>query len=403
MNLGYGPMGLGDRHCQFFGDPVLTGVIPATHPVGPLSPVAQVLQESQRYQLVRLSRHLYRFNSLYKVLIDTVVQLVVSDGLKPQYDDVSQIKLRKKLEQVLLYGSGGESPIELQTILFREFLLTGEVGAILTEGGGVLVLPSERIKSINYDETTGAIISLELKNKTDEILTIEENFVLLLDKKDINDLRGSPPYSSIFSTIHRINDVLDAEALNCSISSRILAARYRPDGPEIFSSEPDAESNPLEINELDYAVIFELDSKEKIEYLKRDFPNNFQEIINLYIRFISACAGLPLEYLMKDLQNLNFSSSRMMFRLLHGRISFLQNIFFDKMIKKLYYFLTGREPTGYIVSPTTIVDDLREVQAITEKMNSGLISKTTAASELGYNYEEEKFLMEHESKPSQAE
>jgi capsid protein len=43
------------------------------------------------------------------------------------------------------------------------------------------------------------------------------------------------------------------------------------------------------------------------------------------------------------------------------------------------------------------VDDLREVQAVVEKVNGGLISKTTAAAELGYNYEEELFLMQNET------
>jgi hypothetical protein len=350
----------------------------------------------QRQLLAKVSRNLYRYNSLYRVLIDTVTQLVVSDGLRPNFDYIESIRKRKKLEALPLKGTAGESHIELQAKIFREYLLTGESLAVV-KGDKVLVLGTERIKDIIYDQDTGAVLGVVIKNTGGEY-KITDGFAILINAVDVQDLRGTPRYSSIFPMIHRINDVLDAEALNCSISARILAARYRPDGPELLHKEQSqGEMNPLEIQELDYAVIFELDPKERIEYLKREFPNNFAEIINMYIRFISACAGLPMEYLMKNLQDLNFSSSRMMFRLLQGQILYFQNLFFDKVISPLYQIITGYPPTGYIVSPTTIVDDLREVQAVVEKVNGGLISKTTAAAELGYNYEEELFLMQNET------
>ncbi|MEO0132678.1 MAG: phage portal protein [candidate division WOR-3 bacterium] len=369
--------------------------IALTSPVFANSGVGKA-NEYQRLALVNLSRRLYKYNPIYHNLINTVTKLVVSDTLRPNYSNVPSLKKRGRLESESLVGSAGEAEYELQSRLFSEFLLTGEVFALYLNSG-VLIINTERVKGIKYDAETGKIVSIVILNQDKEDVEIEEkNLCYLMNRQCINDLRGEPYYSSIFSTIHRINDILDAEALNCAISSRILGARIRPDAPEILAGESGDEEEGFSIKEFDYAVIFDMDPKETFQYINREFPRDFVNIVNLYIRFISAMAGIPREYLMRDLQELNFSASRMMFRLLQGQIEDFQKRFFDNVIRKLYYMKTGVYPIGYRTTPTTMIDDFREVEAVVKKVEAGLISKTTAAEELGYNYDEERSKMKEE-------
>ncbi len=216
-------------------------------------------------------------------------------------------------------------------MLCTEVLQTGETINTKTDLGKVQLFESEQLcgksgrtdgirkdaygrpksyKVFRYNNTG----QLDLKSETD---IAAENVMFVANRDRPSSTRGVPPLQSTFSNLHRINDVCDSVAIAWQMVSRLALIRTQEQAAEkaYGESAPDTAAKEGDLSQrvtnLGYALMFNANLGETLTGIDHKIPTqNFNESLRMYMRLLGLPFGLPLELILLDWTQSNFSQSR---------------------------------------------------------------------------------------------
>ncbi|HOQ06070.1 MAG TPA: phage portal protein [Anaerohalosphaeraceae bacterium] len=296
-----------------------------------------------RLKLIDVSRDFWRNNPIYKGMIDRAVAYIVGRGfglqMRTQDEDINNLVENR------LWRAFWERPeirnlqsgVMTEKMVIREAMLAGDVGVIKTSKGVLQIIEAEQIAGpteypdgivkdlygtpqmffvSRYNEYGKVDRTSARKYRAKDFL-----FVANLDRPSSS--RGVPAAQAAFPMLHRINDVCDSEAVAWQMLSKLAVAVIREEGPEQAYAESTGLSGPssssaagqsemaTRMTELDYALFFHGNPGESIQGIDRNIPGrNFTESIRMFLRLLGLPLGLPLEIVLLDWTQSNYSQSR---------------------------------------------------------------------------------------------
>lgn len=148
---------------------------------------------------------------------------------------------------------------------------------------------------------------------------LAENFIMPANRRRYSDTRGIPVMQASFSLIHRLNDILDSEAISWQTLARFALLITREGSAEQAYQEtdddPNADSNTAELGdrivELEKAIMMFGEEGESIRAIERSLPGDrFPESVRMFLRLAGLPFGLPLEVILLDYSKTNYTGAR---------------------------------------------------------------------------------------------
>lgn len=383
-----------------------------------------------RPRLINQSRSFYRDNGLYKGMIDRAIDYMVGPGYSLQVN-TDNSNFNKRLEG--LWNSWNFKPeirglllgFETAQMFLREAILCGDIGGIKTNKGVLQLTEAEQINGGNQSKDgidknmfgvpTGFWVSGYndhgyLNTKTSRKIE-PKDFLFMTNPDRPSSTRGVPACQSAFPMLHRINDVCDSEAIAMQLLSRLAVSltREQADQRSLIDSKVDPAKSGTDttgqlgarLTELEYALIFHARPGEKIEGIEHNIPGkNFGESLRTFLRLLGLPLGLPLEIVLLDWTNSNYSQSRAVLEQ-----AFQSFIKWQKKLEGFYYtplfewklsvwknagLLGNRKEIPYSwIKPTfPWIDQLKECQAKGMMIDRALMTHSEACKSRGQDREE---------------
>lgn len=361
------------------------------------------------------SQRLDRDNGLYAGLLNRALDNILGEGFTLQAQTGNQ-RLNRQIEE--LWAEWGQAPEvrgmddwpEVERLAMRHLLADGDISALKLDDGLIQLIEADRIA---YKSTSRGGNRVEGGIELDRLgrplffhvanydnngqVHAEtkpygvEHVVYVANRTRISHTRGIPCMVNNFPMIHRINDVCDSEAIAWQLLSRLSLAIYRRDAADIAyqtsTADPNASGQDLavRVHDIGDAMIFHAEPGEEIKGIERTIPGaNFPESIRMFLRLLGLPLGFPLELVLLDWSNTNYSSARAallqayrMFRYWQRKIGarFHAPIYRWKLQQWIAAGLLPDRPSTYkhdwIAPPFPWVDPLKEAQAEGEQMDRG--------------------------------
>lgn len=295
-----------------------------------------------RSKMVTQSRQFYRDNGLYRGLIGRAVTNIVGAGFGLQAQTGNRAW---NARAEALWAEWAIDPEvrglwswpEVQRLTCSDLLLTGDVLAIKVgagdQRGRLQIIESERVTA--HDMALGIRVNAVGRPTGFHVAVYSDGFVdaakgkwyraadvcfvALLDRPSAT--RGVPACQSSFAMLHRINDACDSEVLAMQLLARLAfaikteggqpwAQETSRDDPEQASSEEEGDVS-TRLHEFDYALVAHLAPGEEVSPIAREIPGkNFPENIRTFLRLLGLPIGMPLEIVLLDWSQTNYSSAR---------------------------------------------------------------------------------------------
>lgn len=318
-----------------------------------------------RGPMVQQSREFYRDNSIFRGMIDRYVAYVVGNGFSLQAQTGSK-RFNAAVEK--LWTEYWESPevrgvlsgSQIETMLFRERLVAGDVAALKISNGTIQLVEGDQITDgqcygtgIRVNEATGAPIAYAVcpysqygYADTARLDWKQARHVLFIaDPERPSSIRGIPAVQPAFAMLHRINDMCDATALAASMLAHIALIVNRKNAAEsatidsIIGKANGTGENPVveRVTELDYATIFHGEDGEEIRGVEHNIPGvNFPNNLKMFMRLLGLPLGIPLEVIMLLWSDSNYSQSRAVMEQFFRTIAAHQKFFATAFHRPLY-------------------------------------------------------------------
>ena len=330
--------------------------------------------------------------------------------------------------------SGRFSFQALERLALRAVINDGDIGVHLTNVGKFEYIEAERIWSpfsqvpsssdgprieqgVELDQFNKHL-SYRVVNRglfgdviSGEPRTIKaKDFVFPAYRKRISQTRGVPVLVSAFPMIERINDVCDSEAVAYQLLTKMAFAVKREGGPEMAyaNSNKDLDGrDPAggDVNSADMAdrfqdveegIIFHCEPGESIEGIDRNIPGpDFSATIRMFLRLMGLPLGLPLEVMLLDYSQTNYSSARasleQAYRAFIGWQAFLKREHHSKLFS---WWLSLQVAAGKFPDRETTfkhewdapefpwIDPLQEAEAWGMRIDRGLATQASALSSI---------------------
>lgn len=379
------------------------------------------LLQYDRPTMIDQSRYFYRNNAIYNGMIKRAVSYIVGNGFKIQPTTVSKewndkagklwaAEQRRPEIRGLLTGS------RVDKMICREIIIAGDMGIIKTKQKKLQLIEAEQItgpgrlvdgikknrvgKPIAYyvaPYNRGGMI-----NRSKAIPINPKEFIFITDPDRPSSTRGVPVCQAAFAMLHRINDICDSEAIAWQLLSRMAIAVTREEGPEIGKQESTADPNAKgteladRITEIGYALIFQALPGEKVEGIDRNLPGaNFTESIRMFLRLLGLPLGLPLEIILLDWTQSNYSQSRAVLEQAYQTFLDYQEILEEFYYREVYawrvrqWIAAGKlkdrrdKYSHEWIKPTwPWIDQLKEAQAYGMKVDRGFTTHTAVCKSL---------------------
>lgn len=400
-------------------------------------------QGFDRGRLLNESRDFYRNNAIYRGMISRAATYVVSKGWSLQAMTGNKSRDRK-LEAIwkkfwkrpdvrgVLPGR------RVERMVATELLQCGDTGIIRTNKNKIQLIEAEQITSKGHRDgietdmlgmPTGYWVSPyrqgrsgALGSQADEGSARRfkpEEFMFVTDPERPSAIRGVPPAQASFPMLHRINDVLDSEAIAWQLLARMGIAINRVGGSQLAIPESTDDTSKsatdrdgdmtTRVTDIDYATIFHGEPGEEVKGIDRNIPgSDFPSSIRMFLRLMGLPLGLPLEIVLLDWTESNYSQSRAVLE--QAYMMFLDWQF---LLEETFYIPTyewaialaieNREITGDLEKLTVHqwakptfpwIDQLKEAQAHALRTERGFASHTDVLRSQGTD--RDKFLIRRE-------
>ncbi len=381
-----------------------------------------------RLRLINQSRDFWRNNPIYKGMIDRAVSYIIGDGFKLQVQTDSP-SLNSKIERYWRdYWQRPEirnvlSGKQLEKMVCREALVAGDVGIIKTNKSLLQLIEAEQIcgRQGNDDglekDAYGRPIAFwvaryspfgRIDRRTARRIDARD-FLFLANLDRPSSTRGVPAAQSAFPMLHRINDVCDSEAVAWQILSKLAVSVIREGGPELAyaasGADPSASGSDTDLTtrltELDYALMFHGNPGESVQGIDRNIPGqNFTESLRMFLRLLGLPLGLPLELVLLDWTQSNYSQSRAVLEQAYQTFLDWQDLHEEFLLTPVFEWklsqwvsqnLIGsrREVPFTWIRPTfPWIDQLKETQAKGEMVDRMFMLHGQVCKSLGMDREE---------------
>lgn len=380
-----------------------------------------------RDALRRTSQEFERDNGLYIAIVERAIDNILGQGFGFQAR-TPDAEINQKIEQEL-WPAFCEAPEvrgifdwdELVSHVATRWFVDGDIGAILLRDAPQIQLQeSEQIVSPGTgsgarDKAAAAggriVDGVELDRlgkpvgywvaqygdsgqvKGQRRRIEAENFLFLANRLRPSQTRGVPPMQSNFATFWRMNDIFDSEAAAWQILSRFAVAIQRKDAAELALATSDeaqsGEQPPTlaqRVHDVGNAVIFHGEPGEEIRGVERNIPGaNFTESVRMFVRLVGLPMGLPLELILLDWSEANYSSSRAQLEQAYIRFRRRQSQLRRFWHQPLYRWLVKRwvadgelpaidgiERHEWIMPPFPWIDLLKEAEALGMGVDRGI-------------------------------
>lgn len=389
-------------------------------------------QEYDRPLVINQSRMFYADNPIYKGMIDQAASYIVGDGYglmvmsdDPVWNTAAEALWRDywtATEDAEVSGSpeitGTFAGPELEELVCRERLLTGDTGVLLTvetdERGEQLLqhveaeqitgksgVPGDGITRNRYGRALNAWVAQYtaagyIDSTKGRLCRLGSELLLVGARTRSSAVRSMPPAQSAFPNLHRINDVCDSEALAWQAQCRI-ALKTQTANPAALANlhakadtaAQDDAAPKVKVTELPYAMFFHAKPGQTIEAMDRKIPGlNFGESLKTYLRLLGLPLGMPIELVFIHWDEANYSRARAVFqqmdRLFRKSQESLATQFLRPVVlwKLREWMDRGRLPARELrrsevqfrVPPPPWLDELKEVQAQGAKIDRGFCS-----------------------------
>ncbi len=321
-------------------------------------PASSMLHENKsRIALVNASRDYYRNNSIYKGMINRIVNYIIANGMKINISIPDNPELEKEIEKE--FNKYWENPdsrnifsgIKIEQIICKELLLSGDVGICFTDKGKIQIIESERIyKKDNVSGITIDDISGEYKEfsvcpyKSDGTLDVEkaktinsDDMLFIADLERASSMRGMPVFQSAFPILEHIDNVLKNESLAWDEITRFVAVIKQENGMPI----PGAKNNDItkdRIINLERGTFINAGNNEDIRAIARDLPqNNLESALICFMRLIGLPMNIPLEAILLDWTKSNYAQARAVLEQLYQSLRIYQDLLIRMFYKPLFY------------------------------------------------------------------
>jgi len=295
-----------------------------------------------RGDLINQSRQFYRDNAIYRGIIDRATSAIVGSGFKLQvqsgstrWDDAAEAIWKRAHRRPEVKGL--VSGAEMEAMVCREVLLAGDTllvklgkGAPADAKGKLQHIEAEQlagpghggpgIKANRYGAPTEFYVASYRRGQVDVARAkphAPEDVLYLAQTERPSSLRGVPLAQASFPMLHRVNDVCDSEAIAWQLLARMalsVTSEFAPEEAHTTSkADPDAGDDELadRMHEMAYALIFHARPGEEVKGIDRNIPGaNFTESIRMFLRLLGLPLGLPLEMVLLDWTESNYSQSR---------------------------------------------------------------------------------------------
>ena len=313
VHMEYGPLGL--RASMGYHSASIMRDVDGTTPT---RAAGSRHEQTSRDRLVDQSREFGRNNLLYSGLLNRALDFTVGNG----YEIVNTpaetaAKWNDWIKTAELTGRYNGS--KLPRAFMREYLFTGEGIALKVKGGQIQLCESEQIKPFAgalqgvetnaYGKPTKYYLASYVNGNLGIPKAVKASDVIFMcEPERPSSVRGVPICQTAFPMLHRINDVLDSEALTWQLLSRI-ALKHTSISGETFGTETN--TGGFSVVEMPYSVVFEGSDEEDIASLDFNRPSkDFPASIATFCRFLGLPLGMPLELVMMDFTKSNFSQMR---------------------------------------------------------------------------------------------
>ncbi len=386
-----------------------------------------------RIKLINQSRAFMRDNAIYSGMIKRAVSYIVGNGftLQVKTDDP---KLNSEIEAMWKQEHRKPEITQLLTgprtdrMICREIMTAGDILILLTNQDSKIQLieaeqfagrtPATRegILKDKYGRAKKFFVCPYNANgfiKTENPAEYEpENVLFLTNPERPSSTRGVPPCQASFPMLHRINDVCDSEAIAWQLLARLAVSITQKEGAQqnYLNSKADPNLSTAEtegklatrVTELGYALIFRGEIGEEINGVERNIPGkNFAESLRMFLRLLGLPIGLPLELILLDWTQSNYSQSRAVLEQAYQMFLDYQQMLEDFYYRPLVKWRTEQkiknkqlEENDYdfnfdFIKPTfPWIDQLKEVQAYGAKVDRGFATHTQVCKSLNTDRDE---------------
>ncbi len=381
-----------------------------------------------RESLVAQSRQFYRDNGLYAGVINRPVAYIVGDGFPLQARSGNE-KWNKQAEA--LWTTYMQKPevtgtldgCQFQRMIVREKFVTGDIFGLWTKAPGdsearIQLFESEQCIPYHRGRDNGVILNKYNRPTRYNLIGYDRNGTQYVSrtggteysaqyvfhsftKERPSSSRGVPLLQSVFPMLHRINDICDAEAIARQMLAHLALTINRSSdiraGAEAYGrSTVDTSDTSFRIQEYDYATVFYGGPGETIQSVDRKIPgSDFEKNMRMFIRMTGLPVGCPLEVVLLDWTQSNFSQSKAVLQQMYQNFKDHQ-----KELKKVLTFIYVRKVNEWISQgwlraiPGALqhewiepkfpwLDEEGEIKAQSQKIEYCLSSHSEVCKELG--------------------
>jgi len=317
--------------------------------IGSFRETGDAASRYDRETLVALGRQSYDENIIYSTVIDRMTTNLVGAngfGLQARTGDDA---LNKKIEEIIWprFTANPEyrelfSWENTQRGVCKDMLGVGDIGFVKVKNGQLQAvesewiampsnaqlqtLPSGRKVEQGVEMTLGGkVTGFWINPPTKEgfpglygTRVAKDNFVYVHgDIQRFSRTRPLPPFIQMMSSIWRLDDILDSEAVCWQLLAKI-ALIINKDGADEEAWEnseeiPNAETKDIadRVQDIGTGLIFNGTQGDTVSAPNRNLPGkDFPASLRAFMQLFSMRIGLPLEILMLDWSKTNFSSGK---------------------------------------------------------------------------------------------
>jgi len=371
------------------------------------------------------SRQLDERNGIATGLLNRCVDNVIGSGIRPQAGSSSE-SWNKKAEELFNDWSSradvrglGDLYSYLQPLWFREYLVGGDCGIILLKDGSLQTVDADAISTpIKMSGQSNINDGVEMDNlgkpvrfwvqngdKTKHKAISAHDFIYYPHIRTVRGTRGEPAFHQTDKYFDQIDGSIEAVVMASQMAAMFgLLIKSEGDIGTLTSlpTTSDARGTSKPAMDLEPAMIKHLMPGESIEQIKPEHPGtNYPEFISLILRLVGLPLGLPLELVLLDFSQTNFSSARA--SLIQAQRTFKnhQNSFRKTILERIWrwriskFMKEGLLPNikdafshRWITPGWPYIDPDKEMQANMLAIDAGLSTLSITAAGLGYDYEE---------------
>lgn len=389
------------------------------------------------YDLVELrnmSRQLWRDNFLFEAILGRFLVSILGDGITLQAR-TSSPRVNRQIERLWydeVHGqpeaSGRYNFDEMARHALAARIVDGDVGVLRRDDGKFQLIAAERIRypmgaavrdgrrvfhgvEVNEDDrpiyfwVDSYTAHGHLANRPRRIPA--DDMMFLATRKNFDQSRGVPLLATIHPNLLRLEDVLNSEAASWQMLSKIALAITKEnagDWMQAAASDTTASTEDIANRYFDFGDVsaFVGEKGETVRGIDRTIPGqHFDKAVLTYIKLIGMALGLPVELLLLDWSQTNFSSARASLLQAYRMFTWHQDYQRNYLYRPAYQWhvyrwvrdgrLPGRRDIfdhEWIAPPFPWVDPLKETQALGNEIDRGLKTHAEALKERNIDHED---------------